>query len=150
MNASLAPISFPPSSVRSDFRLFFEGRLYVADPAQQQALDAAIKAVLADNGARPDSRIAALVILVQGLSRPSTVPINGLFDSCGLTAAETRVALAAADGALNGEIAVKLHLSRNTVKTHLRRVYEKLGINRQAQLVRMVALAATARSGCSQ
>ncbi|WP_354697749.1 AAA family ATPase [Paraconexibacter sp. AEG42_29] len=45
-----------------------------------------------------------------------------------LTVAELRVARAAAGGASNAEIAASLHLSANTVATHLRRVYAKLEI----------------------
>jgi DNA-binding CsgD family transcriptional regulator len=45
-----------------------------------------------------------------------------------LTPAELRVARAAAAGHSNAQIAASLHLSPNTVATHLRRVYAKLEI----------------------
>jgi DNA-binding CsgD family transcriptional regulator len=51
-----------------------------------------------------------------------------------LTPAETRVAEAAAAGDSNSEIARRLHLSVNTVETHLKRVYSKLGIHSRRQL----------------
>lgn len=52
----------------------------------------------------------------------------------GLTERETEVARLAARGATNAEIAVALRLSTGTVKTHLHRVYEKLGIGSRTSL----------------
>lgn len=52
----------------------------------------------------------------------------------GLTERETEVATLAARGATNAEIATALRLSTGTVKTHLHRVYEKLGIGSRTSL----------------
>jgi DNA-binding CsgD family transcriptional regulator len=51
-----------------------------------------------------------------------------------LTAAERRVANLAAGGHTNAEIARHLHLSVNTVATHLKHVFVKLGITSRRQL----------------
>jgi DNA-binding CsgD family transcriptional regulator len=51
-----------------------------------------------------------------------------------LTPSERRIAEMAGGGMGNAEIAQALFVSLNTVETHLRRVYRKLGINRRAQL----------------
>jgi DNA-binding CsgD family transcriptional regulator len=51
-----------------------------------------------------------------------------------LTEAEARVAARAAAGLSNPEIARELHLARTTVETHLKRVYQKLGIDGRHQL----------------
>jgi pimeloyl-ACP methyl ester carboxylesterase/DNA-binding CsgD family transcriptional regulator len=51
-----------------------------------------------------------------------------------LTEAERRVALRAAAGASNPEIARELHMARSTVETHLKHVYLKLGIDGRRQL----------------
>jgi DNA-binding CsgD family transcriptional regulator len=52
-----------------------------------------------------------------------------------LTDAERRVAHLAADGHSNAEIARLLYLSVNTVQTHLKHVYRKLGISSRRQLM---------------
>jgi DNA-binding CsgD family transcriptional regulator len=51
-----------------------------------------------------------------------------------LTVAERRVARQAAAGHTNAEIARRLHLSENTVETHLKRVFAKLEIRSRRQL----------------
>jgi DNA-binding CsgD family transcriptional regulator len=53
----------------------------------------------------------------------------GRSDPSALTEAERRVARLAADGASNAEIARQLHLSVNTVETHLKRAFAKLGVH---------------------
>jgi DNA-binding CsgD family transcriptional regulator len=52
-----------------------------------------------------------------------------------LTAAQQRVADLAAAGHSNAEIARRLVLSVNTVETHLKHVYTKLGIRSRRQLM---------------
>ena len=52
-----------------------------------------------------------------------------------LTAAERRVADAAATGASNREIAARLFLSPKTVEMHLGRVYRKLDIGSRRELL---------------
>jgi DNA-binding CsgD family transcriptional regulator len=51
-----------------------------------------------------------------------------------LTAAELRVARLAAQGLTNREVAQALFITTATAKTHLKRVYRKLGITRRDQL----------------
>lgn len=45
-----------------------------------------------------------------------------------LSSRETQVLSLAADGSTNGEIGAELHLSEATIKTHLARTYDKLGV----------------------
>jgi DNA-binding CsgD family transcriptional regulator len=56
----------------------------------------------------------------------------------GLTHAEARVAAAALEGDARATMAARLGLSLNSVKTHLRRIYEKLGIARAAELMKIL------------
>ncbi|MDX3574338.1 helix-turn-helix transcriptional regulator, partial [Streptomyces sp. ID05-47C] len=56
-----------------------------------------------------------------------------------LTAQQLRVALMAAEGATNREIAVRLALSPRTIDHHLRGVFNRLGIRSRIELVRLLA-----------
>ena len=58
-----------------------------------------------------------------------------------LTAGESRVARAAADGLSNKEIAAALFLSGKTVEFHLGRIYRKLGVRGRSELVRVLLTA---------
>jgi len=51
-----------------------------------------------------------------------------------LTEREYEIALLAAEGLRNNEIATKLFVSENTVRAHLRTIYQKLDIDRRAKL----------------
>lgn len=56
-----------------------------------------------------------------------------------LSPAERRVALAVVTGKTNVEVAADLYLSRHTVDSHLRRIFDKLKINRRIELATLVA-----------
>ena len=53
----------------------------------------------------------------------------------GLTNREYEIAMLAAEGLRNNEIAEMLFVSENTVRAHLRTVYQKLDIDRRTRLV---------------
>jgi DNA-binding CsgD family transcriptional regulator len=55
--------------------------------------------------------------------------------AAGLTAQEQRVAVLAAGGASNAEIARQLFVSVSTVESHLERIYAKLGIHSRYELI---------------
>jgi DNA-binding CsgD family transcriptional regulator len=55
-----------------------------------------------------------------------------------LTDAELTVVNLIAQGVPNRSVATQLHLSPNTVKTHIRNAFAKLGINSRAQLTRLM------------
>ncbi len=55
----------------------------------------------------------------------------------GLTARELEVLTLMAEGLSNREIAERVHVSDNTVKTHASRVFDKLGARRRTQAVQM-------------
>ncbi len=57
-------------------------------------------------------------------------------DSLGVSEREYEVLNLLADGQTNKEIADNLFISQNTVKTHLLRLYDKLGVSRRTQAIR--------------
>ena len=62
--------------------------------------------------------------------------IGGRTREEGLTAAERRVAVLAAEGRTNREVAAALFLGERTVETHLSHAYAKLGVRSRAELAR--------------
>ena len=64
-------------------------------------------------------------------ARPRRAVLSGV-DS--LTASERRVAQLAAAGRTNREIAQDLFVTLNTVESHMRHVFQKLGITRRTEL----------------
>jgi DNA-binding NarL/FixJ family response regulator len=55
-----------------------------------------------------------------------------------LTDSELKVVNLIAEGVPNRDVAAQLHLSPNTVKTHIRSAFAKLGINSRAQLMQHI------------
>ncbi|MDB5978976.1 MAG: helix-turn-helix transcriptional regulator [Nevskia sp.] len=66
---------------------------------------------------------------------PAPSAVGQLF---GLTRVETRLALEMTNGATLDEAAAILDIRRNTARTHLRSIFAKVGIQRQAGLVRVI------------
>ena len=54
----------------------------------------------------------------------------------GLTAREAEIVALIGEGATNEQIAKRCYLSINSVKTHIRNAYRKMGVTRRAQAVR--------------
>ena len=82
-------------------------------------------------------RVAALVLVVDPAARPRVDPELAA-RLLGLSPAESRVAVAVAAGQTAAGTADALGCAESTVKTYLKRVYRKLGIRRQAGLVRRI------------
>ncbi|MDX1734302.1 MAG: helix-turn-helix transcriptional regulator [Halioglobus sp.] len=66
---------------------------------------------------------------------PGLQTVSRLF---GLTTAEAKLALALANGQSLDEASAALSISRNTARSHLRSVFAKTGVSRQAGLVRLI------------
>ena len=84
--------------------------------------------------------VAALFIRKAALEASATPDVIGRMYK--LTPAELRVLLAIVDVGGVPEVAAALGVASTTVKTHLNRLFEKTGVCRQADLVKLVA-------GCS-
>lgn len=81
-------------------------------------------------GARPLEDRARTELEATG-ARPRSAVLSGV-DS--LTPSEVRVARMAVDGMTNREIAQGLFVTAKTVETHLRHVYQKLGVSKRTEL----------------
>ena len=81
--------------------------------------------------------VAALVLIVEPGRRPR-VRRDVVATTLGLTPAENHVAIGLAEGKSVGEMAEAAACTRGAIYWHLRRIYRKLSISRQADLVRLV------------
>ena len=82
-------------------------------------------------------RVAALVLVVDPASRPR-VDAGLVAEALGLTPSESQVAALLAAGSSVRDIATATGRQENAVYKHLKQMYRKLGISRQADLVRLV------------
>ncbi len=82
-------------------------------------------------------QVGALVLVVDPARRPRIDP-DLAAKLLGLTPMESRVAVAAAAGQTVAGVADSLDCAENTVKTHLKHVYRKLGIRKQTELAQRV------------
>lgn len=93
--------------------------------------------VRAERTERRARDVAALVLLVDPAARPRIDP--GFVSAVlGLSPAESRVAVDLASGRTVAGIALELGCADSTVRTHVRRVYRKLGVRKQTELVRRI------------
>jgi DNA-binding CsgD family transcriptional regulator len=82
---------------------------------------------------------ATAAVFIAPAVSPPQLPGDALALLYDLTPAETRVFELLAGGKTQAAIAAQLGIAPSTVKTHLLKVFEKTGINRQAELVRFAA-----------
>jgi DNA-binding CsgD family transcriptional regulator len=81
--------------------------------------------------------VAALFVHKASLDAPS--PPEAIAKSYRLTPMELRVLLAIVEVGGVPEVAEALGVAETTVRSHLGRLYEKTGVSRQADLVKIVA-----------
>ncbi len=81
------------------------------------------------------SRVLVLIIDPGAPARAASAAIQNAF---GLTVAESRVAVLVASGLSGPQTATTLGLSPETVKTHLKRCFEKTGVHSQVGLARLL------------
>lgn len=70
-------------------------------------------------------------------ARESFVPNESKRDALGITRRELEILELIAQGMSNREMAEKLYLSENTIKTHCSRAFDKLGAKRRTQAVQL-------------
>lgn len=81
---------------------------------------------------------ASVVLVLSDNNQQRAMASHVLRDSYGLTVAETRVATGLAGGQTQDELTVSLCVSLATIKTHIQHIYQKIGVSRQVDLVRLV------------
>jgi DNA-binding CsgD family transcriptional regulator len=80
-----------------------------------------------------------VVVGVRAFARPAAKPFDGnpkAAAALGLSERELQVLAELAAGHANKEIATRLHVSPNTVKTHVARLFEKLEARRRTEAIR--------------
>ncbi|MEO8452810.1 MAG: LuxR C-terminal-related transcriptional regulator, partial [Gemmatimonadota bacterium] len=80
------------------------------------------------------------LVIVREVSVPATAPFTlneAKLAAIGMTRRELEVLELIAEGLSNHEIAGRVFLSENTVKTHSKRVFEKLAATRRTQAVQL-------------
>ena len=88
---------------------------------------------------KPRERIVLREVEVLVPARtPAPFALNrSQLDALGITPRELEILSLVAEGLSNREIAERLYVSENTVKTHCSRAFEKLGARRRTQAVQM-------------
>ncbi|MEB3032640.1 helix-turn-helix transcriptional regulator [[Mycobacterium] nativiensis] len=85
-------------------------------------------------------RAGRVLVVIVDPEQQSEPPLTLLRRLYGLTKGEAQVALLVMRGEGLRPIAEELSVSLSTVKTHLRHVFDKTGVHRQAELVRLLAM----------
>jgi DNA-binding CsgD family transcriptional regulator/PAS domain-containing protein len=80
----------------------------------------------------------ALMLLISDPERPVLADVGALRERFGLTRKEAQLAGELAAGLSLDEAALRLGVSRNTARSHLRGLFTKTGVSRQGELVRLV------------
>jgi len=84
------------------------------------------------------SYAAVAAVFIQRAGHDASPALETLIRQFDLTPAETRVLIAIMDYGGVAEVAAALKLSPATVRTHLRHLFEKTGVRRQADLIKLI------------
>jgi len=116
---------------------FLEGcRVTRSDGKRHYAIQcAAVSAASAWTAQSEEIRYVVFIIDPTALQLPSTSRLAALY---GLTEAQAKVALGFSNGETYKQVARRLRVSEETVRSHVKEIYPKTRVNRQADLVRLV------------
>jgi DNA-binding CsgD family transcriptional regulator len=106
------------------------------------SLDRAL-AINAQAGASWDAARVRGRLRQLGVVRRTAIPKRPVTGWEALTSAETSVARLAAEGKTNRDIAETLFISPHTVNTHLRHIFDKLGVNSRIHLTKIAGAPGT-------
>jgi DNA-binding CsgD family transcriptional regulator len=99
------------------------------------AVFAAVGIWLGNRLTRPRERVVVREVMVA--APVGFIRDEGRLEALGITPRELEVLELIAQGLSNKEIAARVHVSENTVKTHSSRVFDKLGARRRTQAVQL-------------
>ncbi len=114
------------------------GRLVVSRPSGRPPLLLAVLAMthpLLGPIGTPEPVAAIVTKDPERLAQLSEDELNALYS---MTCAEARLALLIRHGLTLQDAARRLHITKNTARTHMKAVYAKTGVHRQADLVRLL------------
>jgi len=140
--------------IRETFKAYESGEaqpreaLSIARPSGEVSLGVVIKPVPVQAWAEGKGRPTMVVYVCDAVSksRASIAMARQLFN---FTPAETALALELANGLSLEEAAETLNIMRNTARAHLRAIFSKTGVRRQAELVRVMLNSVVALSNSS-
>lgn len=101
-------------------------------------LNVVIKPLVLSASPRQMPTPAVMLLLNDGGSGPAEIDADLLAKIYNLTRCEARVGVLLVKGYTLREVADKLHVSINTVKTHQQGIYDKLGLNRRSQVINLL------------
>lgn len=132
-------LQFPHLATQAAFEraLRQPGEFLVHAPDGEVVARASVQA-LTRNPLRPEGEVTLLLCL-RGLPRRTRVHAESLRGLYGLTPAEARVAAGLVGSTSLRDLASRLDLSENTVKSHLKRVFRKCDVQSAAELSALVA-----------
>jgi DNA-binding CsgD family transcriptional regulator/PAS domain-containing protein len=113
------------------------GALLLKRPSGKRALSVLV-APLGDNPFHLGTRVPVAAVFLTDLERRHSDPMQAFARLYRLTPREAVVADLVARGASLRQVADTLGVAVSTVRTHLYRVFDKVGVRRQAELVKLV------------
>jgi len=117
------------------------GSMTVARPSMRRPLSTVVAPIRAGGmpiSGRAGRRSPAVAIFVSDPEHNVTVPVQDVAHHFGLTHAEAAILLELANGKSLARIAAERRISKNTVRSHLQRIFDKTDTSRQAELVKLV------------
>lgn len=109
--------------------------LAVDRPSGRASLSLLVRPATGGQNGQLAIRPTALIHIVDP-AQPRVTVINTLIQLFELTPAEAGVALSLSNGQTINEIAASKGISRNTVRSQMQSVFAKMGVSRQAELIR--------------
>ncbi len=111
----------------------------IARPSRKPPLLLTLFAIQRAGLAYPDPHEPVVAVLAKDPDGEHLESLNCFAQAYGLTQAEARLIRPLADGLGLFEAAHKLGITKNTARTHMRHIYAKSGVHRQAELIQLLA-----------